>query len=619
MATRPRRASACSSRKPCARGQVDFAKFVSVDGKDPQCVSVENEQLCIDGLEHGQRYEVQIRAGLPSDVDEASPRTSRSPSTCPTASRSCASPARATCCRAAASRASRSSPSTPAKVEVEVYRIGDRNLVGAMQSGDFQRQLSELRARNADRAAPARSVFTGELDVADRSSTRKSPTAFPSPTPSARCKPGVYAMIAKPAEVPNEDYSEQATQWFIVSDLGLTAFSGDDGVHAFVRSLASDRRRRGRQRPPRSRATTRCSAPARSDANGYVALRARPSRGRRRPAPALLVAENDTGEYAFLDLTTAPSILPTAASRAARRRARSTASSTPSAASTAPAKRCTSPPSCATARARPPPPRHAHRRAPRRRRARAAITLADQGLGGRDYTPAARRRRDDRHLARQAARRSEGRSAHADLVPRRGLRPRAPRPQARGRRRPRLRPRRRKTIKVIGPLSLRPAGRRPCHRRRHRRQAVEQGSSKATPATSSAQADESIEPVRQPLDERPPPTPRATPSVAITLPPVTADRQAARSQRHRAPARSRRPHHRAHHHVPVDLKQARIGIKPLFKGHRLDEKQTAALRGRHARRRGQARRRQRAQLAARPARHATGSGTAATASGTTRP
>ena len=53
-----------------ARGQVDFAKFVSVDGKDPQSVSAENEQLCIDGLSHGQRYQVQIRAGLPSAVEE---------------------------------------------------------------------------------------------------------------------------------------------------------------------------------------------------------------------------------------------------------------------------------------------------------------------------------------------------------------------------------------------------------------------------------------------------------------------------------------------------------------------------------------------------------------------
>ena len=32
------------------RGQIDFAKFVSVDGHDPQAVSPEGQQLCIDGL-----------------------------------------------------------------------------------------------------------------------------------------------------------------------------------------------------------------------------------------------------------------------------------------------------------------------------------------------------------------------------------------------------------------------------------------------------------------------------------------------------------------------------------------------------------------------------------------
>ncbi|WP_186008280.1 hypothetical protein, partial [Salmonella enterica] len=53
-----------------ASGQVDFAKFVSVDGKDQQTVTAENEQLCIEGLEHGQRYKVQVRSGLPSSVEE---------------------------------------------------------------------------------------------------------------------------------------------------------------------------------------------------------------------------------------------------------------------------------------------------------------------------------------------------------------------------------------------------------------------------------------------------------------------------------------------------------------------------------------------------------------------
>ena len=96
------------------RGQADFAKFVSVDGKDPQSVTAENRQLCVEGLAHGKRYEVQVRAGLPSDIgrDPAQDRRDRRLRPRPRAAR-CASRARATCCRAAASRAFPSSPSTP--------------------------------------------------------------------------------------------------------------------------------------------------------------------------------------------------------------------------------------------------------------------------------------------------------------------------------------------------------------------------------------------------------------------------------------------------------------------------------------------------------------------------
>ena len=49
-------------------------------------------------------------------------------------------------------------------------------------------------------------------------------------------------MVAQPKELKNLDnnYDSLATQWFIVSDLGLTAFSGNDGIHVFVNSLATD-------------------------------------------------------------------------------------------------------------------------------------------------------------------------------------------------------------------------------------------------------------------------------------------------------------------------------------------------------------------------------------------
>src|SRR5690606_17177983 len=51
------------------RGQ-DFSQYVAVDGQDAQALVPEGKQLCIEGLSHGRRYQVLVRAGLPSEVAE---------------------------------------------------------------------------------------------------------------------------------------------------------------------------------------------------------------------------------------------------------------------------------------------------------------------------------------------------------------------------------------------------------------------------------------------------------------------------------------------------------------------------------------------------------------------
>src|SRR5690606_21000425 len=110
-------------------------------------------------------------------------------------------------------------------------------------------------------------------------------------------------MVAKPADKQN-DYGPYATQWFIVSDLGLVAFTGNDGLHAFVRSLATTE--------VIANASVRLVArnnevlgQSRTDARGYVRFDAGLARGEGGMAPAFLMAEGANGDYAFLDLTAA--------------------------------------------------------------------------------------------------------------------------------------------------------------------------------------------------------------------------------------------------------------------------------------------------------------------------
>src|SRR4029434_5931486 len=129
------------------------------------------------------------------------------------------------------------SVNTPS-VNVNVFRIGDRNLINTVVDSDFQKTLSsyQLSSLGDERGVK---VWTGELATAS-TLNQDVVTAFPVDQVLGDLQPGVYVMTAA-AKGPGsgDDDGSLATQWFIVSDMGLTAFSGNDGIHVFVNSLAS--------------------------------------------------------------------------------------------------------------------------------------------------------------------------------------------------------------------------------------------------------------------------------------------------------------------------------------------------------------------------------------------
>jgi hypothetical protein len=50
--------------------RTDFLPFISVPGIDRPAVTADEKQLCVEGLKHGERYTITLRAGLPSTVKE---------------------------------------------------------------------------------------------------------------------------------------------------------------------------------------------------------------------------------------------------------------------------------------------------------------------------------------------------------------------------------------------------------------------------------------------------------------------------------------------------------------------------------------------------------------------
>ena len=81
---------------------------------------------------------------------------------------------------------------------------------------------------------------------------------------------------SRKADARDEDYGQLATQWFIVSDLGLTAFSGNDGIHVFVQFARDDRRRRRGIEVRLMARNNEVLATRTTDASGLRAVRGRP-------------------------------------------------------------------------------------------------------------------------------------------------------------------------------------------------------------------------------------------------------------------------------------------------------------------------------------------------------
>ena len=147
-----------------AHGRVDFAKFVSVNGEDPAGVRVQNSQLCIEELLHGRRYQIKIRDGLPSAVDEnlAKPIDltvyvrDRKPAV-RFANQNYVLP------RTGQQGIPVVAINTKA-VKISIYHVGDRRLAKEVLDGSFGQQIDSYQAEEI-KNSKGRLLWTGNMPV----------------------------------------------------------------------------------------------------------------------------------------------------------------------------------------------------------------------------------------------------------------------------------------------------------------------------------------------------------------------------------------------------------------------------------------------------------------------
>ncbi|MDZ7600691.1 MAG: alpha-2-macroglobulin family protein [Hoeflea sp.] len=278
----------------------DYSGYVSIDGAGDVAIETDTRQICVDGLAHGQRYRLVLRQGLPSAVDE----TLEAPVELSLYVRD----------RAPSARFTGSNFVLPAKsrlgiplvtinaptADLKLFRVGERALARIISGSEFLRQLESysLESIAQDVGSP---LWEGAIEIAN-DPNREVVTSIPVDTLLPERQPGVYVLSAVPLGDKSESWDVRATQWFVISDIGLTSFAGEDGLSVFLRSLET-------AEPIGSVSLTLLArnneilGEAVTDADGRATFQPGLIRGQSGLAPAALLAKGPDGDFVFLDLT----------------------------------------------------------------------------------------------------------------------------------------------------------------------------------------------------------------------------------------------------------------------------------------------------------------------------
>ncbi|WP_370229782.1 alpha-2-macroglobulin family protein [Salipiger bermudensis] len=280
------------------RAGQDYAPFVRLP--DPKLAVVSDERrICVTGVQHGERYDLTFRAGLPSAQGEALVRDVPITAYVRDRAPSLAFPGRAYVLPKSADAGLPIETVNLGDVDLTLRRVSDRNLIRAMQDDYFGRPLSTW-AEERFAGELAEEVWAGKGEVENRLNAEVT-TRLPMGEVVGDLPAGIYALTAR---VPGADpYDEAgATQWFVLSDIGLTTLAGTDGLTVVARGLSDAAPLEGLEVTLLSRAN-RPLGVATTDADGVVRFAAGLTRGTGGAVPALLTATRGEEDIAFLSLT----------------------------------------------------------------------------------------------------------------------------------------------------------------------------------------------------------------------------------------------------------------------------------------------------------------------------
>ncbi len=284
-----------------ARARLRMGDYLRIDPRIKMSIATRGRNICIGGVTHGATYQLTVLKGLPGAEKLSLEKTARFNVVVPNREPSLSFKGRAFILPTKGRQGLPVISVNVEKANIELLRINDRAIVGQIKEGKIMRLLSgydaaELRDTDGER------VWKGVLSIKSNPN-KEVTTVIPVGEILKTRKPGIYVAIASPAEGRKQrKWKSRATQWFVVTDLGISSYMGPDGLNISLRSLASAAPLKGinvllvaRNNGELARGFT--------DKTGMVRFAPGLVRGAGGQRPAAIMAFAENGEFVFLDLT----------------------------------------------------------------------------------------------------------------------------------------------------------------------------------------------------------------------------------------------------------------------------------------------------------------------------
>ncbi len=277
----------------------EYTDYVRLNGLEPADLNAKNKELCVGGLVHGEQFQISLRAGLPAKIGEKIDTAitldiyvrDRSPNVSFSGSSYVLSRSHA-----------RGIPLKTVNldaVNMKLYQVPDAAIAEVLRSRKFNASLSGGSVFRLEDSVAA-PIWEGVLEVETRLNEDVS-NLMPVFKVIGDLKPGAYMLTAEGPKTDESYWQPKATQWFVVSDIGLSSLSAEDGLHVFARSLETTRPMAGVDVKLRARSGEVLDTTV-TDETGYARFAPGLLRGKGAQQASAVIAETGAPDYAFLDL-----------------------------------------------------------------------------------------------------------------------------------------------------------------------------------------------------------------------------------------------------------------------------------------------------------------------------